>query len=57
VTALDSVDGDRAVVLVAATSEVTNANGAHQDSRPFRISVTVTRDGEAYKMSDVEFVP
>ena len=57
VAALERVDGDRAVVLVAATSEVSNANGARQDPRPFRISVTVTRDGEECKMSDVEFVP
>lgn len=55
--ALDSVQGDRATVLVAATSTVTNANGANQDPRPFRISVTVTRDGDTCKMSDVEFVP
>jgi Mce-associated membrane protein len=45
------------VVLVAATSEVTNASGARQDPRPFRMSVTVTREGEQCKMSDVEFVP
>ncbi|MFM9034882.1 MAG: hypothetical protein ACKOQ4_11455, partial [Mycobacterium sp.] len=55
--ALDSVDGDRAVVLLAATSKVSNANGANQDPRPFRMSVTVTRDGDTCKMSDVEFVP
>ena len=55
--ALDSIDGDRAVVLVAATSQVTNAKGANQDPRPFRMSVTVTRDGDTCKMSDVEFVP
>lgn len=54
--ALDSVDGDRAVVLIAAISEVTNVNGARQDPRPFRMSVTVTREGEECKMSDVEFV-
>lgn len=55
--ALDSLDGDRAVVLVAATSKVSNVNGANQDPRPFRMSVTVTREGDACKMSDVEFVP
>lgn len=55
--ALDSINGDRAVVLVAATSQVSNVNGADQDPRPFRISVTVTRDGDTCKMSDVEFVP
>ncbi len=55
--ALDAVDGDRARVLVSATSLVTNAKGAKQDARPFRMSVTVTRDGDTCKMSDVEFVP
>ena len=48
---------DSAVVLVAATSEVTNAAGAKEESRAWRLSVTVTRvDGEL-KMSKVEFVP
>ena len=55
--ALDTLEGDSGVVMVAATSEVTNTNGADQDPRPFRISVTVTRDGGTPKMSDVEFVP
>ena len=55
--ALEKVDGDQAVVLIAAVSEVSNVGGARQDPRPFRISVTVTRHGEECKMSDVEFVP
>lgn len=55
--ALDRLEGDRATVLVAATSEVTNANGANADARPFRISVTVDRDADTFKMSEVEFVP
>jgi Mce-associated membrane protein len=56
-SALDTVDGDRAAVMVVATSQVTNANGANEDPRPFRMSVTVTRDGDTCKMSNVEFVP
>jgi Mce-associated membrane protein len=55
--ALDLVEGDRGTVLVAAVSEVTNVNGANADARPFRISVTVDRDGDTFKMSGVEFVP
>jgi Mce-associated membrane protein len=55
--ALDVVDGDRARVLVSAISVVTNGKGAKDDARPFRMSVTVTRDGDTWKMSDVEFVP
>ena len=55
--AVDAVDGDRARVLVSATSVVSNAKGANEDARPFRMSVTVTRAGDTCKMSDVEFVP
>ncbi len=55
--ALQSVADDSAVVLVAASSRVTNASGAKEDPRPWRMSVTVTRDGDIWKMSDVEFVP
>lgn len=55
--ALDAVDGDRARVLISAISVVSNAKGAKDDARPFRMSVTVTRDGDTCKMSDVEFVP
>jgi Mce-associated membrane protein len=56
-TAVQSMSNDSAVVLVAATSEVTNAAGARRDPRTWRLSVTVTRDGGRLKMSKVEFVP
>ncbi len=55
--ALQSVRDDSGVVLVAASSKVTNASGAKEDTRPWRMRVTVTRDGDIWKMSDVEFVP
>lgn len=55
--ALESAGGDGGVVLLAATSTLSNAAGARQDRRPFRMSVTVSRDGEVFKMSDLEFVP
>lgn len=55
--ALEKETGDTGVVLLAASSTVTNANGAHQDPRAWRMSVTVARDGAQYKMSNVEFVP
>lgn len=57
VAALQSVKEDSGVVLVAASSKVTNASGAKEDTRPWRMRVTVTRDGDIWKMSDVEFVP
>ena len=55
--ALESTGDDNAVVLVAATSQVTNASGARDDPRPWRMSVTVSRDEDQWKMSNVEFVP
>jgi len=55
--ALESIDTDNAVVLLAASSEVTNANGARADPRPWRMSVTMSRDEDKWKMSNVEFVP
>jgi Mce-associated membrane protein len=56
-TAVESMTADSAVVLVAATSQVTNAAGARQEPRAWRLSVTMTRDGGQLKMSKVEFVP
>jgi Mce-associated membrane protein len=55
--ALETVTGDSATVLLAASSKVTNANGAQEDPRAWRMSVTVVRDGDRLKMSNVEFVP
>jgi Mce-associated membrane protein len=55
--ALEKETGDGGVVLLAASSTVTNANGAQQDPRAWRMSVTVARDGNQFKMSNVEFVP
>lgn len=54
---LDSMTDNSATVLVASTSEVTNAAGAKQDPRSYRLIVTVTRDGDQIKISKVEFVP
>jgi Mce-associated membrane protein len=57
-TAVQSkADSNSAVVLVSATSEVSNATGAQNQPRAWRLSVTVTRDGGQIKMSRVEFVP
>jgi Mce-associated membrane protein len=55
--AVESMTDDSAVVLVAATSTVTNAAGAKQDPRPWRLSISVARDGDQIKISKVEFVP
>jgi Mce-associated membrane protein len=56
-TAVQSMTDDSAVVLVAATSEVTNSAGAKKDPRTWRMTVTVARDGGQLKLAKVEFVP
>lgn len=55
--AVESMTGDSAVVLVAATSKVTNTAGAKQEPRAWRLSVNVVRDGGQIKLSKVEFIP
>ncbi len=55
--AVQSINGDFALVLVAATSHITNAAGAKDEPRNWRLKVTVKNDGGQYKMSSVEFIP
>lgn len=55
--AVQSMNGDAALVLVAATSHITNAAGAKDEPRNWRLKVTVKNDGGQYKMSNVEFIP
>ena len=56
-TAVESMNTNSAVVLVAATSTLTNAAGAKDEKRSWRLSVTVSRDGAQLKMAKVDFVP
>lgn len=56
-TAVQSMTGDSAVVLVAASSEVSNSASDKQPPRGWRLSVTVEREDGQPKMSKVEFVP
>ncbi|WAC92433.1 hypothetical protein [Mycobacterium sp. Aquia_213] len=55
--AVQSIDGNSALVLVAASSQITNAAGAKDERRNWRLKVTVTEEGGQYKMSKLEFVP
>jgi Mce-associated membrane protein len=55
--AVQTINGDYALVLVAATSHITNAAGAKDEPRTWRLKVTVKDDGGQYKMSNVEFIP
>ena len=56
--AVESVDGDTAVVLVSATSERQGQQAPKDQQQPrvWRVVVTLQRDGEQMKMSGVDFV-
>jgi Mce-associated membrane protein len=55
--AIESMDGDSAVVLVSATSQVTNSPpGKDEPPRIWRLRVTVSEVRGQYKMSKVEYV-
>jgi Mce-associated membrane protein len=54
--ALESMDDHSASVLVLATSRITNAAGAKDEPRLWRLRVTVTEEDGQYKMSKLEFV-
>jgi Mce-associated membrane protein len=56
--ALESINGNSAVVLVSATSQVTNSPpGKDEPPRIWRLRVTVAEVAGKYKMSKVEYVP
>ncbi|OBC01079.1 hypothetical protein A5784_02395 [Mycobacterium sp. 852013-50091_SCH5140682] len=55
--AVDTMTDDNAVVLVAATTRVTNTAGAQQQPRSWRVAVSLTREGGQIKLAKVEFVP
>jgi Mce-associated membrane protein len=56
-TGVEQMADDSATVLVSATSRVSNAAGAKQEPRSWRLSVLLQRDGGQLKMARVEFVP
>jgi Mce-associated membrane protein len=55
--AVESMDKNSAVVLVSATSRVTNSVGAKQEPRAWRLRITMSDDAGQMKMSKVEFAP
>ncbi len=56
--AAESVKDDSAVVLVAATSRVTNSPpGKEEPPKVWRLRVTIADVGGQYKLSKVEYVP
>ncbi|WP_235672723.1 hypothetical protein [Mycolicibacterium hodleri] len=56
-SAVESMSGDSAVVLVTAATTISNTAGANQQPRTWRLSVDVVRDGGQIKMAKVDFVP
>lgn len=57
VAAVKSMTDTNATALVSASSRVTNAAGANQEPRSWRLMVDLVREGDQIKMSKVEFVP
>lgn len=55
--AVESITAESAVVLVSASSTVTNEAGAVEAPRSWRLKVDMQREGDQIKMSKVEFVP
>ncbi|OBI87946.1 hypothetical protein [Mycobacterium sp. 1245805.9] len=54
--AVESLSDDSAVVLVAAKSDITNADNTKRPPVVWRLSVGLTRDGGQLKMSKVDFL-
>lgn len=54
---VESMTDDTAVVLVAASSILTNTAGTPEQPRSWRLSVKLARDAGKIKMSSMEFIP
>lgn len=54
---LESVDGERAQVLVAVHVTTSNVGAAEQQPRAWRMRIDVRKVGDGAKVSNVEFVP
>ena len=54
---LESFSGDEAQALVAVSVTTTNPSAPDQTPRNWRMRVTVHKDGDEMKVSNVEFVP
>jgi Mce-associated membrane protein len=54
---LETLDGDKAKVLVSVTVKTTNANAPNQEPRSWRMRISLQKSGDTYKASNIEFVP
>jgi Mce-associated membrane protein len=57
VAAVDTMTENSATVLVTAATTVSDAAGANQQPRNWRLSVDMVRDGQQIKLAKVEFIP
>lgn len=55
VAGVESMSDNEAVVLVAASTKVTNTAGAKEEPRSWRLTVHLAREGDQVKMSKVDF--
>jgi Mce-associated membrane protein len=55
--ALQSMSSNNATVLVAATSTVSDEDGAAKPPHTWRLNMVITRDGKQLTVSKVEFMP
>lgn len=55
VSGVESMSDNEAVVLVAASTKVTNRAGAKEEPRSWRLTVHLAREGDQVKMSKVDF--
>ena len=54
---IESVEGDTANILVAVSVTTANVAAQQQPPRAWRMRITVQRDGDEAKVSNVQFVP
>ncbi|MEV5837673.1 hypothetical protein [Nocardia sp. NPDC052112] len=54
---VESLDGDRAKILVAASSKVSNSAGAQEEPRIWRLRLVMQRTEGRILVSNVDFVP
>ena len=54
---LESESGDEAQVLVAVSVKTSNLGAAEQEPRDWRMRISVQKDGDGAKVSNVAFVP
>jgi len=55
--AVSQLEGSQAQVLLALSAKVTNSETRKPESRDYRVQVDLTREGEQWLVSNMQFVP